>query len=455
MPKSPSSNRRYRPSFAFLLLCAVLATLWLAGGASRADAMGQVVVRGAAVVALIAALLFCDRPALGDTKAVWVLLLACLLLPLIQLIPLPPAIWQALPGRGIVVAVSEASGNDLAWRPLSMVPGATVNAAASLIVPIVILALVMGINDVERRWLALLFLGLIGAASLVGMLQVSSMVFDNPFINETVGQVSGMFANRNHFALYLALGCVLAPAWAFSEERSSGWRAPTAFGLILLFTLMILASGSRGGIILGFAAIGLGLVLARNGIRRELRHRPRWVFPAMVTGAVAVLAIFALISFTARRAASIDRLFAIDQGQDMRSRGLPTVIEMIQTYFPTGAGLGSFDPVFRMHEPFGLLKFTYFNHAHNDVLEIVQDAGLPGALILVAALLWWGWASLHAWRKGPVLSRAGSAILLLVLIGSTFDYPARTPAIMAIMVVAAMWLGGAPRSALPSRTQHL
>jgi hypothetical protein len=31
--------------------------------------------------------------------------------------------------------------------------------------------------------------------------------------------VSGTFANRNHFALFMAIGCVLAPAWAVQSSR--------------------------------------------------------------------------------------------------------------------------------------------------------------------------------------------------------------------------------------------
>jgi O-antigen ligase len=128
----------------------------------------------------------------------------------------------------------------------------------------------------------------------------------------------------------------------------------------------------------------------------------------------------------------------------MRSRALPTVWAMTLGYFPFGAGLGSFDPVFRIHEPLALLKPTFFNHAHNDLIEVVLDAGLPGLLLLLGALTWWGRASVRAWRSGstasPMLPRIGSAMLLLVILASVFDYPARTPMMMALIVVAALWL---------------
>lgn len=57
MSLGSSIRLKHRPSLAFLLLCGFMAVLWLAGGASRADVMGQVVVRAAAWGAMIAALL--------------------------------------------------------------------------------------------------------------------------------------------------------------------------------------------------------------------------------------------------------------------------------------------------------------------------------------------------------------------------------------------------------------
>src|SRR3546814_14825252 len=80
----------------------------------------------------------------------------------------------------------------------------------------------------------------------------------------------------------------------------------------------------------------------------------------------------------------------------MRARGLPTVLSMIAAYFPAGAGFGGFDPIFRLHEPFRLLKPTYFNHAHNDFLEVVLDGGLPAALLLLVAIGWYAIASIRS-----------------------------------------------------------
>ena len=453
----------FRPGLSLALLVALLGALWLAGGASRADVMGQVVVRGVAWGALIAVALFGDRPGFRDARTIWALLIAAIALPLAQLVPLPPGIWQALPGRSLFAEAAAVSGQAQPWRPLSIVPGATVNAASSLVVPIAMLVLLTGLEAEERRWLPALMLGIVVASMLVGLLQFSGAGFGNPLINDTPGEIAGTFANRNHFALFMAFGCLLAPVWAFLDGRQPGWRAPAALGLVLLFALAILASGSRAGLFLGLVALGLALAITRQAIRRALRRYPRWVFPAAIAGVVGVVVAMVVASVAADRAASITRVLAVDVGEDMRTRGLPTVLAMIGTYFPVGTGLGGFDPMFRLHEPFELLKLTYFNHAHNDMLEIVLDAGLPGLLLLLAAMAWWARVSLRAWRAGPdprhALPKLGSAMLLLLLVASAFDYPARTPIMMAWAVAAALWLNGAPdrsgRSALPHEGQQL
>jgi O-antigen ligase len=428
------------------LFCALLVMLQIAGGASRAEMFGQVIVRAAAWLLLIVAILFGNRPDLRAGRPVVLLLAPAVVLAVVQLIPLPPSLWMALPGRDLIAQAAGLVGEPQPWRPWSIVPAATANAASSLIVPIAALWLTLSLSDEEHGRLPGLLLCFVLASTLVGLVQISSFTFDNPLINETPGTVSGTFANRNHFALHLAMGCALALAWSFGSGRAHPSRGAVGLVIVLLFLLAILVSGSRAGMLLGCLAVVMGFLLSVGRIRQAVARYPRWVFPALTAGGAAIIAFLVLISVAADRAVSINRLFAADPGQDMRTRGLDTVLSMASRYFPFGTGLGAFDPMFRIHEPFHLLKPTYFNHAHNDFLEIVMDAGLPGLVLLVAALGWWGWASVRAWKAGSgpetALPKLGSAMLLLVLVASVVDYPARTPTIMAWAVIAAVWLSG-------------
>lgn len=454
---------RFWPTLPILLMWMLLIVLCLAGGASRADALGQTVVRAMAALVLLAVVLLADRPKRVSPTAVWVLLAAAILLAVVQLLPLPPAVWEASSGRAFSQDATALAGSPPISRPLSLSPGATVNAAASMIVPLAVLCLATASSVENLARLPGFILCLVTATMLVGLLQFSGVGIDNPLVNDRPGVVSGTIANRNHFALFLALGCLLVPVWMFRDGRRAGWRGPVGLGLLLLFTLTILASGSRAGIVLGMLAILLAGLMAHTGLRRELRHAPRWVLPAVFAAVVALIAAFVLISVAANRAVSIQRSLSVDVEQDMRSRALPTVWEMIRAAFPTGNGLGSFDPMFRVREPLALLKPTYFNQAHNDFLGVVLDAGMLGLLLLVGALGWWAWASVGAWRNADnrrsMLPRLGSAMLLLVVIASMFDYPARTPLIMAMVTLAAIWLSSQSNeegaSPLPQSNQHL
>ncbi len=442
-------------SISLLLLCVLLFALGLAGGASRADALGQIVVRTAAAAALCVAILAGARLPRREYGPVGLLLLAALGLALLQLVPLPPDVWQSLPGRALFSEASAVSGQAQPWRPWSITPGATANAAASLLVPATALTLMSNLDPKERALVPGLILALVAVSALIGMLQFAGAGFNNPLVNDTPGEVSGMMANRNHFALLLACGCALAPVWAFAD-RPTTWRVPIALGLIVLFALVLLASGSRTGLLVGATGCLLGFAIVWQSISRMMRRYPRWVLPTAIAGTVAALSMLVVISITADRAVAINRVSQLDFSDDTRGRALPTVLSMIETYFPFGSGLGGFDATFRRHEPFNLLKVTYFNHAHNDFLEIALDAGALGILLLAGGIVWWSRATLRAWKGNggrQAYAKLGSALLLLVMIASLFDYPARTPLIMALMVVAGLWLCGSRRlhenSALP------
>nr|WP_281422861.1 O-antigen ligase family protein [Sphingomonas yunnanensis] len=307
------------------------------------------------------------------------------------------------------------------------------------------------VSERERDWVPALLLALILVSTLIGLLQFSGLSFDHPLLNDTPGDVNGGLANRNHFALLLAIGCLLSFRWAFPDGRSARWRLPLAFGLVLLLLLTILATGSRMGMVLGVVALVIGPLTVRRAIRHELRRVPRWIVVATIGGAVLMIATLILLSVAADRAASIDRAFGMDAAQDIRARALPTVLSMIARYFPVGAGFGGFDPLFRIAEPFRLLKPTYFNHAHDDFLEVLIDGGVAGAVLLLAAVGWWAVASVRAWRGGATNARLGSAALLLVFIASLSDYPARTPIVMAVVAVAATWLATRRERARPSQ----
>ena len=448
MSRSAAAPPDFSARLSFWLLSALLVILWIAGGASRADVLGQGVVRFFAWTFLIAFTLFAARFAWRTVRPVAIFLGLAIIVVALQLVPLPPAIWMTLPGRELLMHAAEVIGQPQPWRPLSISPGATVNALGSLVVPAVVLILCAQLNR-EQYWrIAALLLALIFAGCLLALLQFSGASFDNPFINYNTGSVSGNFANRNHFALFVAWGCLIAPILGFRGDRPSRWKAIASVALIPFLLLVILATGSRAGIVLGVLAIFAGFFLIRGPALRELRLLPRWGVFALV-GALSVGLIGAVIlAFTLGRAVALDRALELEAVDDLRSRALPYVLEALWHFFPAGAGFGTFDPVYRIGEPDALLQHPYFNHAHNDWVEVVLDGGLAGAALLLGGIGWMMLSIMRLWRRKRQSARlawAGATALILTMLASVLDYPARTPMIMAAIIIFAVWLNSASR----------
>lgn len=295
----------------------------------------------------------------------------------------------------------------------------------------------------------MLLLALVSLASFWGLLQVVGSRINHPFVNDVPGQVSAIFANRNHFALFLSMGCLLSAAAAAQSRKRFLWRGVAASGSMLALALLVLATGSRTGIVVVAVAILLGHVIMWQQIKEELRQLPRkFSIGIMAAGLLSFVGLL-IASIVLGRAESVERFVSLEADVDLRIRALPVVLEMIASYFPVGSGFGTFDPVFRISEPDSLLSTHYLNHAHNDFVEVLLDGGILGLALLVWGIAWWARRSVSAWwnndERNAIFPRLGSAIVLLVLLASATDYPARTPIVMGLVALAAVWLAGTDR----------
>ena len=141
------------------------------------------------------------------------------------------------------------------------------------------------------------------------------------------------------------------------------------------------------------------------------------------------------------RAESVLRLSGSGDVGELRVSNLPQVMETVRIYFPLGAGFGTFDPVFRILEPDSSLTRKYFNHAHNDWIELIITGGVPAVLVLVAFMGWFT-GRVRALTAMPLSLAAASGIIIVVLTGlaSAADYPLRTPLISTLFACACCWL---------------
>jgi O-antigen ligase len=123
--------------------------------------------------------------------------------------------------------------------------------------------------------------------------------------------------------------------------------------------------------------------------------------------------------------------------QEARFAAWPTVVQAAWSFMPLGAGVGAFERVFRAAEPLGLVGPTFFNHAHDEYLEIWLETGVVGPALVAAFAVWFALASVRAWRRGgEPLARGASVGVGLILAQSVVDYPLRTETVACLFAFA-------------------
>lgn len=447
LPARPSESLIYIELAIFLLLFVVAG---LCGGSARQDVPGLVILQPLAVLCIAGALLVPTPFHFDRIGAPLLFLAAIALLMVIQLIPLPPSLWASLPGRADLLSSSAVAGLPQPWRPISLSPDLTLDSLVGLIVPA---AALLCLATLDTRRTALLLPLLIAVALIsaaLGLLQLaggpSSAFYWYSITNR--GEAVGIFANRNHNGLLLAMAFPML-AVLTSLPEPDPMRRRIRFGVCaaaaLFLAIAVLVGGARSGIVLMLFSLVAALWLMpfpRPVPEASLAMRllvSKWT--VVVLGSL----LLPLLTIVLARTEGIRRLFADDFFQDRRLDYIPTVKHIIVEYFPLGTGLGSFDPVFRLHEPTDALRNNYVNHAHNELLEVTLTAGLPGLLILA---VFFGWVVLQA-RKAlrrrdeslaGRLARLALVMLALIFGASLIDYPLRTPMMGIVFVIACVWL---------------
>lgn len=435
----------------FVALLILMGACALGGGSAFADTFSLLYVRPIAVAAMM---LFVLSPANGDWRTVRVplMMLATLAtIMVLQLVPLPPAVWLSLPGRKPYADAITALGFPQPWRPLSLTPDLTANSLAALVVPAAALFGFAKISIEQRRWLVIGLVIMCSVSAVLGVAQFASGKNSALYLYKRTyaGFPVGLLANRNHQAALLALIFPALRMWTLrpAAGRDAGRRRLWIAVALGIFTVpVVLATGSRSGMLVSAISIALTILLfpgKRNG-QSATSPYATW----LRIGTPALLLAIVLVSYWFGRATSIERLSSVSTiGADQRFQFAPVVVHIIRASFPAGTGFGSFDPVFRQYEPDNILIASYFNHAHNDLLELVLTAGLPGLLLLLAFVVWWSLRTIRAltWSASADPARnhvlLGSLVVLLLFAASLTDYTLHTPLLSAVFAIACGWLG--------------
>lgn len=429
-----------RERLAFVLLVILTGGSLLFGGGSRADVLSLPLVYGLAALLLGAAALLVRREDLAGLRAPLVLLAALAALMLAQLIPLPPAIWRALPGREAYLPGLDAVGLGREWRPLSLTPDATLYALVALF-PVAAALLIAPLSGRLLSGIVPVLLLACGASALVGLLQAAGTLPSFYRISNH-GSAVGLFANRNHQATLLVLAFPLLAAWAvspYADPAQARARAIIAGCAAAAVAPLLLVTGSRGGVVFALVALaGSGALWWRSRPPRGRRRASRAQLGIAAGIAAAALLPAAAVLLFARDKA-FGRLAEGVGGEEVRAQNLGLYGQAGWDHFPWGGGFGSFDAMFRRYEPIASLDATYLNHAHNEPAELWIEGGVLPLVLAALFLAWVVRLTIRAWRSSSSRApeaRAGSVVLLVLLGWSLVDYPLRTPTLSVVAAIA-------------------
>ncbi len=414
--------------------------------------VGQLLVlRPVSVIFCGLALIQLKKEHVTQHRAIFLITGATFILVILHLIPLPPALWSQLPGRDILEEIDRAAGLAPAWRPLSMTPAEGWNALYSLFTPLAVLLLGVQLQKQEKFTLLLVIIMLGLLSGFIGIMQIVGDPKGPLFFYRITnwGEAVGLFANRNHQAVLLAMLFPMIAVAAAQPAASVDLYQRRLYMLLAIAALLlplILVTGSRAGLLMGVVGLlASPLLFARpHGMNPKKRKMQKinWAYPII---ALVMLGL-GFMTIILSRARAFERLFASDQLDDIRRQSWPILAEYSWDYFPFGSGIGSLSEIFKMVEPDHMLRDTYLNHAHNDWLEIYFTGGLPAITLLCAGLyfiLRSGWRAFRSPKSKHIevrFARLGFTMALILLITSIADYPLRVPIMMSLFVIAALWM---------------
>ncbi|MHA6333017.1 O-antigen ligase family protein [Qipengyuania sp. CAU 1752] len=356
---------------------------------------------------------------------------------LLQMAPLPPALWQLLPHYDGVENLDTMLFGAATWRSWSIDWHATFESMLFLIPALAVYAAVRSGDD---RRIAAFRRGLTSVLAIaIGLSLLQSLAGDTfyPFDRADTDWATGFFTNHNHQATFLLMAVLLmlanSPALAAKKSETEFTRGVVHLSLAALAIICVLLTGSRAGtVLLALAVFGAALVLLRERLGLERR-----TLALALGGVVVVLAALVILPFISDGVLSaISNRSAI--ADDKRFVIWPQALAVAGQSLPFGSGFGTFREVYEQFEPLDLMGQLYINHAHNDFLELVIEGGLVAAGLVGTFFLLLG-------RRIRTVLRARTSVVptMLILLAmslpivhSLVDYPLRTITISTLVAYA-------------------
>lgn len=421
----------------FILISALLTLCFVSGGSSQASNLGVMFSQLLALPIVLFALarLWQSGRTTASLTALIVLGLI-LLVPLLQLLPIPRWLWNLPSSRASLqqdLTTAGISGQRYRW---SLAPAATERALFSLLPAT---ALFLGALSLHRATLRKLLWAVVGLALFSLILAIAqtgapqdSFLNPDPAFAPSMG---GIFANHNHQATTLGIALVLSIALALGarRQRSSSTHSPPIFqngvfaALAFLFVMALPMIGSRAGVIV--AMVPALVVISSSGVvpyRRLRTHRPTQVIAMAGVGLLAIVVLSALAWMHTESAI-----------ENQRWAFNAETLALALANAPFGSGMGSFVALFEQGAEVSVRMSEYVNHAHDEYPQWWLEGGLLALAVMFVAFA----ALIRVVRHLVQLpsdstlkatGMAASMAILVIVLHSSVDYPLRTPAVMAL-----------------------
>ncbi|OLQ92098.1 polymerase [Vibrio panuliri] len=241
-----------------------------------------------------------------------------------------------------------------------------------------------------------------------------SPVFGFPLdINAT-----GSFVYKNHLANYLVMSLCIGIGLIVTQLHVSHASSlhshlrrilegllSTKMFIRLCLVVMVIAlvmTRSRMGNTAFFAATTIGGLVALIAYK----HRP----PALTALVLSVIAIDTLVLGSLFGLEKVkQRLVETSFLQESRDQVVIWALDIIRDFPITGTGMASFYSVFPMYSQ---SEIGFYDHAHNDYVQFLVEAGIPATLLLVALVL------ICLWRAIKVIKTRHSRTMKGIALGS-------------------------------------
>lgn len=432
-PASPSSNQTTYPALIqhalFMLVGLMLFFAPLLRGGRHPDALLPLEIMATTMLFLTIGW-FTFRKQLSWLHITFLIL--CIGILLIYLIPIPLEIWQTLPGRATYLgSVQWLSSNDAPpYLALSIVPEKSMHALLAVLPLFAVFLATISLPQKQQIRLIYWLLIIVALEAALGLIQYSSkeaiwMWFTG---KDYTGSAQGTYYNRDHYSammlmtLPIALGLLAHSIGGQSDNGKQRFQLNKTLVFSFLSLLILLAaifSRSRAGVGLSI----LGIIVATFTYARHLGGKQTLGITATLGTIGAGIAVsIGLIPVLNR--------FANDPGEDERWRIFKHTIEGIKEFFPWGSGPGTFQELYRSFQPAEQPKF--WNHAHNDYLELFFDIGIFAIPVLLLFFLayvisWWVLRRIP-WNHIRFIKTGAGIGMFLVLLHSFVDFNFHTPA---------------------------